>query len=227
MKILIVEDEERLAKSLKIALEREGFAADYVTNGELGLSRIEICHKDYDLVLLDLMLPKKDGIEVCKEVRAKGIKIPILVLTARFDTNNKVTTLNMGADDYLVKPFSFEELLARIRALLRRPPQTISTELKVQDLTLNNVTRKVVCNNKEIKLTVKEFAMLEYLMRHPNQVINRSQILDHLWGYDFDSFSNVVDVHIKNLRKKINNNRRKILETIRGIGYRIRDEKVA
>lgn len=225
MRILIVEDEERLAKSLKKALEKEGFAADYVVNGELGLNRIEICHKDYDLVILDLMLPKKDGIEVCKEVRAKGIKIPILVLTARFDTNNKVTTLNMGADDYLVKPFSFEELTARIRALLRRPQQSIPVELKVQDLTLNNTTHKVTSNNKDIKLTVKEFALLEYLMRHPNQVINRNQILDHLWGYDFDSFSNVVDVHIKNLRKKINNNRRKILETIRGIGYRVRDGK--
>lgn len=225
MRILIVEDEERLAKSLKKALEKEGFAADYVTNGETGLSRIEICHKDYDLVILDLMLPKKDGVEVCKEVRAKGIKIPILMLTARFDTNNKVTALNMGADDYLVKPFSFEELTARIRALLRRPPQSVPVELKVQDLVLNNSTHKVVSNNKEIKLTVKEFALLEYLMRHPNQVINRNQILDHLWGYDFDSFSNVVDVHIKNLRKKINNNRRKILETIRGIGYRIRDGK--
>jgi len=225
MRILIVEDEERLAKSLKKALEKEGFAADYVTNGETGLNRIEICHKDYDLVILDLMLPKKDGLEVCKEVRAKGIKIPILMLTARFDTNNKVTALNVGADDYLVKPFSFEELTARIRALLRRPPQSVQTELKVQDLVLNNATHKVVSNNKEIKLTVKEFALLEYLMRHPNQVINRNQILDHLWGYDFDSFSNVVDVHIKNLRKKINNNRRKILETIRGIGYRIRDGK--
>lgn len=225
MRILIIEDEERLAKSLKKALEKQGFAADYVVDGEAGLNRIEISYKNYDLVILDLMLPKKDGMEVCKEVRAKGIKIPILILTARFDTNNKVTALNIGADDYLVKPFSFEELSARIRALLRRPPQSIPTELKIQDLVLNNSTHKVLSNNKEIKLTVKEFALLEYLMRHPNQVINRNQILDHLWGYDFDSFSNVVDVHIKNLRKKINNKRRKILETIRGIGYRIRDGK--
>lgn len=225
MKILIVEDEERLAKSLKKALEKEGFAADYVTNGEVAQSRIEICYKDYDLVVLDLMLPKKDGFEVCREVRAKGIKIPILVLTARFDTDAKVKTLNMGADDYLVKPFSFEELLARVRALLRRPAEAIPVELHVQDVTLNNTTRKVTVSNREIKLTVKEFALLEYLMRHPNQVINRNQILDRLWGYDFDSFSNVVDVHMKNLRKKINNKKKKLLETVRGIGYRIRDEQ--
>ncbi|MBX4211104.1 response regulator transcription factor [Candidatus Parcubacteria bacterium] len=226
MRILIVEDEEKLAKSLKKGLEKEGYAADYITDGEVAQRRIEICHKDYDLVILDWMLPKKDGVEICKAVRAEHITIPILMLTARVDTNDKVTALDIGADDYLVKPFSLEELLARVRALLRRPAQALPTELKIQDLTLNTGTRKVTRNSKEIKLTVKEFALLEYLMRHPNQVINRNQILDHLWGFDFDSFSNVVDVHIKNLRKKINNSRRKILETIRGIGYRIKDTSV-
>ncbi|HNZ55128.1 MAG TPA: response regulator transcription factor [Candidatus Paceibacterota bacterium] len=225
MKILIVEDEERLAKLIKKALEKEGFAADYVTDGEAAETRIEICHKDYDLVILDLMLPKKDGLEVCRSIRAKKINIPILVLTAKFDVDDKVKTLDAGADDYLVKPFSLEELVSRIRALLRRPPQTIPTVLKTQDLTLNNATRKVTRGNKEIKLTVKEFAILEYLMRNPNQVISRSQILDHLWGSDFDSFSNVIDVHVKNLRKKISNgSRRRIIETIRGIGYRISTE---
>ncbi|HQI26410.1 MAG TPA: response regulator transcription factor [Candidatus Paceibacterota bacterium] len=225
MKILIVEDEERLAKLIKKALEKEGFAVDYVTDGEAAETRIEICHKDYDLVILDLMLPKKDGLEVCRSIRAKKINIPILVLTAKFDVDDKVKTLDAGADDYLVKPFSLEELVSRIRALLRRPPQTIPTVLKTQDLTLNNATRKVTRGNKEIKLTVKEFAILEYLMRNPNQVISRSQILDHLWGSDFDSFSNVIDVHVKNLRKKISNgSRRRIIETIRGIGYRISTE---
>lgn len=225
MKILIVEDEERLAKLIKKALEKEGFAADYVTDGEAAETRIEICHKDYDLVILDLMLPKKDGLEVCRSIRAKKINIPVLVLTAKFDVDDKVKTLDAGADDYLVKPFSLEELVSRIRALLRRPPQTIPTILKIQDLTLNNATRKVMRGNKEIKLTVKEFAILEYLMRNPNQVISRSQILDHLWGSDFDSFSNVIDVHVKNLRKKIGNGgRRRIIETIRGIGYRISTE---
>jgi DNA-binding response OmpR family regulator len=225
MKILIVEDEERLAKLIKKALEKEGFAADYVTDGEAAETRIEICHKDYDLVILDLMLPKKDGLEVCRSIRSKEINIPVLVLTAKFDVDDKVKTLDAGADDYLVKPFSLEELVSRIRALLRRPPQTIPTVLKTQDLTLNNATRKVTRGNKEIKLTVKEFAILEYLMRNPNQVISRSQILDHLWGSDFDSFSNVIDVHVKNLRKKISNgSRRRIIETIRGIGYRISTE---
>lgn len=221
MKILIVEDEERLAKLIKKALEKEGFAADYVMDGEAAETRIEICQKDYDLVILDLMLPKRDGLEVCRNIRAKKINIPILVLTAKFDINDKVNTLNAGADDYLVKPFSLEELVSRIRALLRRPPQTISTILKVQDLTLDNSTRKVMRGNKEIKLTVKEFAILEYLMRNPNQVISRSQILDHLWGSDFDSFSNVIDVHVKNLRKKVSSGKHKMIDTIRGVGYRI------
>lgn len=224
MRILIVEDEERLAKSLKMGLEKEGYAADYVTDGEAAERRISLCHKDYDLVILDWMLPKKDGVEVCKVVRAQGIKTPILMLTARFDTTDKVSALDMGADDYLVKPFSLEELIARIRALLRRPPTTLPTILRVQDIELDTSTRRVMVNSKEIKLTVKEFALLEYMMRNPNQVINRNQILDHLWGFDFDSFSNVVDVHMKNLRKKLNNRKNKVLETIRGIGYKMKTE---
>lgn len=224
MRILIVEDEERLAKSIKKALEKEGYAADYVTDGEVGQRRIELYHEDYDMVILDLMLPKRDGFEVCRNVRAKKIATPILILTAKFDLNDKVKALDAGADDYLVKPFSLEELIARIRALLRRPKQAIPVQLKVQDLTLDLSTRKVIRKNKVIRLTVKEFALLEYLMRHPNQVINRKQILDHLWGFDFDSFSNVVDVHIKNLRKKINKGKHNIVETIRGIGYKIVDK---
>ena len=173
---------------------------------------------------MDWMLPKKDGIEVCKAVRAQGIKTPILMLTARFDTTDKVNALDMGADDYLVKPFSLEELIARIRALLRRPQVALPTILKIQDIELDLSTRRVTVNSKEIKLTVKEFALLEYMMRNPNQVINRNQILDHLWGFDFDSFSNVVDVHMKNLRKKLNNRKNKVLETVRGIGYKMRVE---
>lgn len=224
MRILIVEDEERLAKSLKMGLEKEGYAADYVTDGEAAERRISLCHKDYDLVILDWMLPKKDGVEVCKAARAQGIKTPILMLTARFDTTDKVSALDMGADDYLVKPFSLEELIARIRALLRRPPQSLPTILRVQDIELDTSTRRVTVNTKEVKLTVKEFALLEYMMRNPNQVINRNQILDHLWGFDFDSFSNVVDVHMKNLRKKLNNRKNKVLETIRGIGYKMKTE---
>ncbi len=224
MRILIVEDEEKLAISLKKGLEKEGYAVDYVLDGESGQRRIETSHKDYDLVVLDLMLPKKNGFEVCKEVRDLGIVIPIIILTARDAIEDKVLALNSGADDYLVKPFAFEELIARIRALMRRPEQTLPAELKVRDLSLDTVTRKVYRKNQEISLTLKEFGLLEYLMRHPNQVLTREQILDHLWDFAFDSFSNVVDVHIKNLRKKIDGeNNEKILETIRGVGYRIKN----
>lgn len=220
MRILIADDEERLAKTIKKALSREGYAVDYVTDGATAERRIELYHKEYDVVILDWMLPEKTGVEVCKKVREVGITVPILMLTAKMDTNDKVKALDFGADDYLVKPFSFEELNARIRALLRRPKESLPTVLQVQDLTLDTSTRKVTLGSKEIDLTVKEFALLEYLMRHPNQVLNRNQILDHLWGFDFDSFSNVVDVHIKNLRKKAQLDN--MLETIRGIGYRMK-----
>lgn len=223
MKLLIVEDEEKLAVSLKKGLEKEGYAVDYVLDGEAGQRRIELCRKDYDLIVMDLMLPKKDGFEVVKNVRAQNILTPILVLTARDTTEDKILALDGGADDYLIKPFSFEELLARVRALMRRPEQSLPTELKIKDLKLNTGTRTVLRSNREIPLTLKEFGLLEYLMRHPNQVLSREQILDHLWDFAFDSFSNVVDVHIKNLRKKVDNGHHdKLLETIRGVGYRIR-----
>ena len=223
MRVLIVEDEEKLAQSLKKGLEKEGYAVDYVMDGEAGQRRIEVSHKDYDAVVLDLMLPKKDGFEVAKAVRSADIKIPILVLTARDATDDKVQALDAGADDYLVKPFSIQELMARLRALLRRPEQALPIELTVRDLRLNTTTRKVYRQDEEIVLTLKEFGLLEYLMRHPNQVLTREQILDHLWDFAFDSFSNVVDVHMKNLRKKIDGQHsEKLLETIRGVGYRIK-----
>lgn len=224
MKILIVEDQEKLAKLIKKGLESNGYAADYVLDGEAGQSRIELSYDDYDLVVLDLMMPKKNGFEVCKYVREKNISIPILILTARESTDDKISALDCGADDYLLKPFSFKELLARIRAILRRPKNSLPVELKVNKIILNPVTRKVLCDRKEVKLTLKEFGLLEYLMRHPNQVLNREQILDNLWDFGFDSFSNIVDVHIKNLRKKLGDESGgKFLETIRGVGYRIKD----
>ncbi len=223
MKILIIEDEEKLAKSIKHGLEKKGYAADYVLDGETGQRRIEMNHRDYDLIILDLMLPKKNGYEVCKNIREQNIMTPVLVLTAKGATEDKVSLLDGGADDYLVKPFSFEELSARVGALLRRPEQTLPIELRVKDLVLNINTRKVFLNGNEISLTLKEFGLLEYLMRNPNQVINREQILSHLWDFEFDSFSNVVDVHVKNLRKKIKNgDNEKLLETIRGVGYRLK-----
>ncbi len=224
MRILIIEDEEKLAISLKKGLEKEGYAVDYVLDGETGQRRIALNHQDYDLVILDLMMPKRDGFEVCRNVRKQNITIPILVLTARDATEDKVQALNDGADDYLVKPFSFEELTARIRALLRRPEQALTEELTVRDLVLNTSSRKVHRRGDEIFLTLKEFSLLEYLMRHPNQVVTRENMIDHLWDFAFDSFSNVVDVHIKNLRRKIDGNYdEKLLETIRGVGYKIKE----
>jgi len=223
MRILIIEDEEKLAQALKKGLEKDGYAADYIMDGEAGQRRIELSHKDYDLVILDLMLPKRSGFEVCKNVRELNILIPILILTARDAIEDKVGVLDSGADDYLVKPFSFEELLARVRALLRRPEQSLPLEIRIGDLVLNTTTRKVHRQDNEILLTLKEFGLLEYMMRHPNQVLTREQILDHLWDFAFDSFSNVVDVHIKNLRKKVDGNYdEKLLETIRGVGYKIK-----
>lgn len=222
MKILIAEDNEKLASLLKKGLESKGYAADCVSDGEEAQTRIELGHEDYDLVILDLMMPKKTGFEVCQNVRSSKIFIPILILTARDSTNDKISALDMGADDYLVKPFSFKELLARIRALMRRPKKLLPTELKTRDIILNPATRKVSHKGHEIKLTLKEFSLLEYLMRHPNQVVNREQILDNMWDFGFDSFSNIIDVHIKNLRKKLEDNKKgNLLETIRGVGYKL------
>ncbi|MCX6766881.1 MAG: response regulator transcription factor [Candidatus Moranbacteria bacterium] len=223
MKILVVEDNKKLAKSLKKGLEQEGYAADYLTDGEAGQRRLEIGLRDYDLVVLDLMLPKRDGIAVCKNWRDQNIMTPVIMLTAKDADEDKIFGLDSGADDYLIKPFSFPELLARIRALLRRPKTTLPSELKIKDLVLNISTRKVFRGQREVHLTLKEFAILEYLVRQPNQVLNREQIISHVWDFAFDSFSNLVDVHIKNLRKKLEKkNDEKILETIRGIGYRIK-----
>ncbi len=223
MRILIVEDNKKLAGSIKKGLEKEGYAVDFLLDGNEGFQRIVQCKEDYDLMILDLMLPGKDGMAICQETRQRKIEIPILMLTAKDATEDKIQGLNMGADDYLIKPFSFDELVARIKALLRRPKEVLPSEINVRDLILNTMTRKVFRGKREILLTLKEFALLEYLMRNPGQVFTREQLLDHAWDYSFDSFSNVVDVHMKNLRKKIDDNQNeKLLETIRGVGYRIK-----
>lgn len=223
MKILIVEDNEKLASAIKRGLEQEGYAADYLLDGESGERRIQFGLHDYDLVILDIMLPQKDGIAVCKDWRKADITIPVLMLTAKDAIEDKIAGLDCGADDYLVKPFSFDELTARVRALLRRPKETMPLELKIKDLVLNTTTRKVAREGKEIPLTLKEFMVLEYLMRNPNRVVTRDELYDHAWDFAANALSNTIDVHIKNVRGKIDRGRReKLLETIRGIGYRLK-----
>lgn len=224
MRVLIIEDEEKLAKALKLGLEKEGFAVDYLLEGISGQQRIETYRNDYDVVILDLMLPGKNGFQVCAEARERGVTLPILILTARDAIEDKVLALDSGADDYLVKPFAFDELLARTRALLRRPKETLSNPLQIENLILDPSRREVYRNGNKIDLTLKEFELLHYLMRNPGKVFNREDIFSHLWDFADNSLSNVIDVHIKNLRRKIDdeNNNEKLLETIRGVGYRIR-----
>lgn len=225
MKVLIVEDEQKLAAALQRGLVAKGYAADVLHDGKEALERITLYKDDYDVVILDLLLPGIDGHTICKQVREKGIKIPILVLTALDQTESKVDVLNSGADDYLAKPFSFEELDARLKALLRRPAETAQVVLKVNDIELNPSERTVYRAGKPIQLTLKEFSLLEYFMRNLNRVINREELLNHLWDFNYTSFfSNSLDVHVKNLRKKIDyESEPSVIETIRGIGYKIKE----
>jgi len=222
MKILLVEDEQKLAQAIAKGLSLEGYTVDTIPDGKKALTRISLHRSDYDLIILDLMLPSLDGHEIAKQARAMNITTPILVLTARNETETKVQLLQSGADDYLVKPFSFAELVARIRALLRRPAESLPETLKVGEMELNPGERRAYRNGKEIPLTLKEFGLLEYFMRHPNQVINREDLLNHLWDFNYAGFSNVVDVHVKNLRRKLDHkDGDSVLETVRGIGYRL------
>ena len=224
MKILLVEDEQKLAQALSKGLGLEGYTVDTIPDGKKALTRISLHRSDYDLIILDLMLPTMDGYEICKQVREMNITIPILVLTARNETDTKVQLLLAGADDYLVKPFSFAELVARLRALLRRPNESLPENLVLGDLELNPAERRVTRDGQDIALTLKEFGLLEYFMRHPNQVVNREDLLNHLWDFNYVGFSNVVDVHVKNLRRKLGEGKSgSVLETVRGIGYRLTD----
>lgn len=224
MRILVVEDNEKLARSIKKGLEQEGYAVDHISDGEAAERRIELHSSDYDLVILDLMLPGRDGLTICASWRRASIMLPVIMLTAKDTNEDKVLGLDCGADDYLVKPFSFEELLARIRALLRRPALVMPLELSRHGISLNSSTRKVTYFNKEISLTLKEYSLLEYFMRHPGQVLTREQIIASLWDFAFDSLSNIVDVHVKNLRTKFRkNDGKRLFETIHGVGYRFKE----
>ena len=223
MRILIVEDEVKLADAISRGLAAKGYATDVVYDGEKALTRISLHHEDYDLVVLDLMLPSLDGYAVCRQVRERGVVTPILVLTARAETDVKVELLLAGADDYLVKPFSFDELAARVHALLRRPSGVVPEILRADDIELNTVEHRALRGGKPLSLTLKEFGLLEYFLRHPGEIVNREDLLAHLWDFNYESFSNVIDVHIKNLRRKLGDgNGQSVLETVRGIGYRLR-----
>lgn len=222
MKILIVEDEPKLAAAMAKGLQHEGLVSDIVHDGKKALTRLSLHRDDYDMVILDLMLPTMDGHEICRQAREWSITTPILILTARAETENKVALLLSGADDYLVKPFSFAELVARVRALLRRPVEAVPEHLVIDGIELRPEERRVLCDGSELELTLKEYGLLEYFMRHPNQVVNREDLLSNLWDFNYAGFSNVVDVHIKNLRRKLASvGRENLLETVRGVGYRL------
>ena len=224
MKILLVEDEQKLADALKRGLELEGYTVDVVSDGRKAFTRISLHRADYDVVILDLNLPSMSGDEICKQMRENNITVPILILTARSETDTKVKLLMSGADDYLVKPFSFAELNARIHALLRRPNEKLPQVLHSGDIELDPNTRRAARGGRDIPLTLKEYGLLEYFMRHPNQVVNREDLLTHLWDFNYLGFSNVVDVHVKNLRRKLGDEDADgVLETVRGIGYRLRE----
>ena len=223
MKILLVEDEPKLSKAVAKALKNFGYTVDIIDDGKAAYERIRLYHQDYDLVILDLMLPGIEGHIICRRVRENNIEIPILVLTAKVDVASKVDLLRRGADDYLSKPFSLDELEARIKAILRRPKGAISESLRVADLELNLTERTVYKNDERVNLTLKEFALLEYFMRNKDRVISRDELLSHVWDFNYTSFfSNSVDVHIKNLRKKIKDDTgQRLIETVRGVGYRL------
>jgi DNA-binding response OmpR family regulator len=221
MRILIIEDDYHFNQALKKSLIEEGYAADAVYDGVEGEAFAE--STPYDAIILDIMLPTRDGIAVCRALRKRHINIPILMLTARDTIEDRVHGLDSGADDYLVKPFALHELLARLRALFRRSSAEKSGPLMVGDLSLNPATHEVTRAGERIRLNSKEFALLEYFMRHPNQVLKRNMIENHIWSYDFISASNVIDVYVRRLRRKIDDPfSEKLLETIYGTGYRLR-----
>lgn len=222
MRVLVVEDEPKIAAFLKRGLEENAYAVDVARDGEEGLAWAQAF--PYDLIILDIMLPKLDGVTLCRRLRAEGNRANILMLTAKDDIEDRVTGLDAGADDYLVKPFAFRELLARLRALQRRGGEQRTTRLQVADLVLDLVSHQAMRGGRTIELTAKEFALLEFLMRHPNQTLSRTVIAEHVWDYDFYNQSNVVDVYIRYLRKKIDDPfDLKLIQTVRGMGYRLTD----
>ena len=220
MRVLVVEDERRIADFICKGLSEQGYGVDVAYDGDEALHWVDVA--EFDVIVLDVMLPVRDGIEVCRTLRERGQRTPILMLTARDAVEDRVRGLDSGADDYLVKPFAFAELMARLRALTRREPAVKGTALRVGDLVLDTTTREVSRDGGRMELTAKEYALLEHLMRHPNQVLTRTMIAEHVWNYDFENATNVIDVHIRNLRRKIDDPfPTKLIHTVRGAGYRI------
>lgn len=225
MRILVVEDEHKIANSIKKGLEQENYAVDVVYDGEEGYDFAVT--EDYDLIILDRLLPGMEGLQIASKLRAEKIHTPILMLTAKGQIEDKVEGLDTGADDYMTKPFAFIELLARVRALIRRPKTTTNSVLKIGDLSLDTVTFEVKRDGKSIRLSNKEFSLLQYLMRHQNLIITKEQIINHVWNYDADVLPNSVEVYIKHLRDKIDApfESPNLIHTTRGFGYKISYEK--
>jgi heavy metal response regulator len=222
MKILVVEDEKKVASFIKRGLEEDKYEVTLTYDGADGFKHA--LENDYSLIVLDVMLPKKDGLSVVKELRAAGKRTPVLMLTARDTTDDIVSGLDAGSDDYLTKPFAFAELLARVRALVRRGEQDRGAEIHFADLRLDPVSHKVWRGATEIDLTAKEYGLLDYLMRNPNTVLSRQMIAEHVWDYAFDSFTNIIDVYVNYLRKKVDKEYpTKLIHTVRGQGYILRE----
>jgi len=222
MRVLVVEDEKKVANFIKHGLEEERYRVDISSDGVEGFDRIMNNH--YDLILLDVMLPGKDGFSILRDARSAGVITPIVMLTARSSTEDRVTGLDLGADDYLPKPFSFDELAARIRSIIRRSNPEKSTKLRCGDMVLDTITHNAYRMGVEIELTSKEYSLLEYLVRNKNRILSRSTITQHVWRHNFDPESNIIDVYIKRLRSKIEIDESKpLLQSIRGVGYRLRD----
>lgn len=220
MRVLVVEDEPAISGFIVQGLTEQGYAVDQVADGAAALDLLAV--GEFDVVLLDIMLPGIDGLEVCRAMRARGVRTPVLMLTARDTIEDRVHGLDTGADDYLVKPFAFTELVARIRALSRREPAVLAPMLRVGDLELDTTTRRVGRSKRTIELTTKEYALLEYLMRNPNRVLTRTMISERVWNYDSFNVANVIDVYIGHLRRKIDDGEDvKLIQTVRGAGYRI------
>lgn len=221
MRILVVEDERKVASFIKRGLEEERYVVELAMDGEAGLELA--MNNVFDAIVLDVMVPKKDGFTILSEIREAGNTTPVIMLTARSSMEDRVTGLDLGADDYLAKPFHFEELAARLRSIMRRTSTEKSTKLQVGDLILDTVTHIAYRNNKEIELTTKEYSLLEYMMRNKNRILSRSMIMQHVWKVSFDPESNIIDVYIKRLRQKIEYGGVRFIYSVRGVGYRVRE----